>query len=230
MPSRHSDKWDQLYFLKYNGDKIIDESAELYTKFFSQVPPDHKLTTGDSGGGWTSVGDLIFPLRKVKISDKLFIVAHGEANGEVGERAAGTLAHDLKQWGLKSVGLITFKCCNLARGGFLQLFVSECSLRGITVGWVKGYTGIAITYVSVGGPSEFIKGDHGIPKLGDARLKIVQGNHPTPLQKFERYSYEEEVKPAEPEKKSPPIVRGIAVTKGTHVGKSIWDSRHDAKS
>ena len=234
MASRHSDKWDQLYFLKYHGDKIIDESAQMYADFFDQVPADHRLTNGDSGGGWKNVDEVFFPFRKMKISDKLFIVSHGEANGEIGNQDGGTLAADLKQWGLKQVGLITFKCCNLGRGSFLELFVSECTLHGITVGWVKGYTGAAITYRGItGDPYEFVRGDHNIPKFGDARYKIVQGNHPTPLEKFERYSYkvgedeEEKTDETPKERKRGPIVPGVA--SAAKWGKSIWESRLDNK-
>ena len=233
MPSRNSDKWNQLYFLKYYGDEIIDESAEMYTKFFGQVPANHKLTTGESGGGWTNVRDGMKPFQRVTIADKLFIVSHGEANGEIGAgKNAGMLVQDLKRWGLTQVGLITFKCCNLGRGAFLELFVSACSIRGITVGWAKGYTGTAVTFKGLtGGPSEFIQGDHNFPKFGNDRFKIAQGNHPTPLEKFERYSYKEDEKPDEqPEPK--PKTRtpfGFAVANGKRFGNSIWESRMDKK-
>jgi hypothetical protein len=232
MASKHSDKWDQLYFLKYHGDEIIDESAEMYTTFFGQVPSDHKITTGESDGTWTSVDDQPFAFGKVTISDKLFIVSHGEANGELGEgNNADTLARDLKMWGLRKVGLITFKCCNLGRGGFLDMFISACTRRGITIGWAKGYTGRASTERGIAGdPYEFVKGDHGVPKVGDGRFKISQGNSLTPLAKFERYSYaEEEKQEEEAPKPAPKRPVGITVTKGTRFGKSIWESRTDPK-
>ena len=241
MVAKFSDKWDELYFLKYDGDSIIDESAEIYAKFFNQVPSDHKITNGESGGGWSSAEEFPFVFSKVSIADKLFIVSHGESNGEIGDgKSADILTRDLKTWGLKKVGLITFKCCNLARGGFLEQFVASCSRRGIIVGWVKGYTGFAITRRSItGNPFEFVRGDHNLPKIGDARFRIVQGNHPTPIQKFERYSYaesedeqgpEEEVATPESEKKTAAAARGVQVFKGTQPGKSIWDSRLDKKT
>jgi hypothetical protein len=192
MASRHSAKWNELYFLKYDADKVIDDSAQTYSAFFHHISAEHKLTNGDRGNGYTSVEDRAFALRPMTIADKLFIISHGGANGVIGEdKSPDTLVRDLKNWGLKNVGLVTFKCCHLGRGSFLEMFVSACSQRGVTVGWVKGYTGLSrTTYGITGEPWELVLGDHKIPKFGDARFRIVKGNHPTPLEKFERYSYQ----------------------------------------
>ena len=192
MPSRYSTKWDQLYFLKYDADDIIDETGDIYSGFFNHVPADQRFTNGQDGNGWTALGEgASNELKKITMADKLFILSHGESNGQIGNGSSpDVLARDLKNWGLKNVGLITFKCCNLGIGSFLEMFVSACSGKKITVGWVKGYKGIAKTLYDLGGtPYEFVRKGI-IPKFGDDRVKIVQGNHPTPIEKFERYSYE----------------------------------------
>jgi hypothetical protein len=171
-------KWDDLYLLKLSPDKVINESASTYRKYYTLprnrrfVPPGES-TKADQD--WTTLGPD--SLRNVKLTDKLMIVAHGSTT-EAGDRRFNALADDLASWGLTEVGLITFKCCYLGRGDFLENFVRYAEMVSrIRIGWVKGYRGPAQTWY--GGPvkpSEQVLHHNGWGfKGGNDRYKIVPG-------------------------------------------------------
>lgn len=147
-------------------------------------------------------------LKPVTIKDKLFIVAHADEE-EVGPMSAMNLAGMLKSYGLSSVGLITFKACNVGTGGFLEDFVAATTRYGIIIGWVKGYRGSASTVHGKGGgllsdddPSpghvtEMITFEQVNPdtnematyrRLGDSRYKIVRAPNNPFVGTFGRYS------------------------------------------
>ena len=83
-------------------------------------------------------------LMPLTIQDKLFIFAHAN-DTEVGFTHARLLASMLYANGLRAVGLITFKACNVGSGTSLEDFVAALNSRGVTVGWAKGYKGSAAT-------------------------------------------------------------------------------------
>lgn len=108
--------------------------------------------------------------------------------------------------GLRAVGLITFKACNVGSGTFLEDFVAALNSRGVTVGWAKGYKGSAATvrlYFDDGsdaGWGERIRGEKtvtlpgGIQQTqkrvlqGDERFKIVRSANNPFSGSFGRYA------------------------------------------
>jgi hypothetical protein len=171
-------KWNKRYLIKLSPDKIINESATTYRKYYNIlakdrfVPPDQS-TKADSD--WTRLsGSSLAP---VTLQDKLFIVAHGSTT-QVADYHANALADTLASWGLGEVGLITFKCCFVGRDKFLEDFVKYAGrVAGIKIGWVKGYRGASQTWL--GGPLKPIEKVKNVNSLGfkagESRYKIVAG-------------------------------------------------------
>ena len=115
------------------------------------------------------------------------------------------LASMLRANGLRAVGLITFKACNVGGGTFLEDFVAALSSRGVTVGWAKGYNGSAATVLY-----ENLDGSAGVTEkisvrelvtmpdrtketqkkvlMGDNRFKIVRSPNNPFSDSFGRYA------------------------------------------
>ena len=188
-------KFRRLYLIKLSDDPIIDKSATTYRKFY-QVPKerkfvsraadaytDHRAST-KANTKWSLLSSL--SLFNVGINDKLMIVAHGSIT-KCGGFLPEELAKKLRECSLTSVGLITFKCCHLGSGDFLEDFRDHAAKAGIKVGWVKGYRGVAHTHGGDHGgdgghklhlpgqllskPNETIDGPYGV---GSNRYKIVE--------------------------------------------------------
>jgi hypothetical protein len=116
-------------------------------------------------------------LNQLTYKDKLFLFAHANA-AEVGPASANVLAGMLQLAGLRAVGLITFKACDVGVGSFLEEFVASLARRGVVVGWAKGYKGAAATDTTSAGGNithvqERIYHDDRNEINGDARVKIV---------------------------------------------------------
>jgi hypothetical protein len=198
-------RWGNLFLIKLSPDKIINEAAEVYREW-ERVPDKQKWADPESKG-WQVLyrrcfneGDVPTPT----IKDKVMIIAHGSTTHVGTESSAvetpggiGYDAHDLAvwldAWGIKEIGLLTFKCCYIGAGTFLEDFVRSLAKKNLKVGWVKGYKGpastIKRTWVDVpflggvvGKPYENISRDSGllssvgVPAYGDERFKIVRGN------------------------------------------------------
>jgi hypothetical protein len=97
-------------------------------------------------------------LAPMTINDKLFIIAHAEPN-EVGPYDPGALASKLHDHGARQIGLVTFKCCNVAVGTYLESFIAACNRVGLVIGWAKGYRGSAATLDGIDGLGEAEKVD-----------------------------------------------------------------------
>jgi len=144
-------------------------------------------------------------LLPLTIQDKLFVFAHADEK-EVGFTHARMLASMLRANGLRAVGLITFKACNVGSGTFLEDFVAALSSRGVTVGWAKGYNGSAATvlYENLDGSSAGVKEKITVRELvtkpdgtketekkvlmGDNRFKIVRSPNNPFSDSFGRYA------------------------------------------
>jgi|KBSSwiStaDraftv2_1062776.scaffolds.fasta_scaffold07794_8 hypothetical protein len=169
-------KWNKRYLIKLSPDKVINESATTYRKYYSLPPSDRFVDeSSKADSGWTTLSSG--SLSAITLQDKLFIVAHGSPT-HVAEYTARSLADSLAGWGLDEVGLITFKCCHVGRDTFLEDFVKYAGrVSGIKIGWVKGYRGAAQTWL--GGPLkpiERIKNvNSGGFKSGESRFKVVAG-------------------------------------------------------
>jgi hypothetical protein len=79
-------------------------------------------------------------LRHIDLASKLIIIGHGNPWLLEG-MTAWQLAHKLRQAGLKQVGLISFKSCNLGVDAFLEDLAVGLSAPCVRFGWLIGYRG-----------------------------------------------------------------------------------------
>jgi hypothetical protein len=153
--------------------------------------------------GWKKLEPFCFHQgTQPTLQDKLMIVAHGSPDNVGGGVAtdggyfAGEngyypfeLAEAMSTWGIEAIGLISFKCCDVGKGQFLEDFIRAAKKVGLKIGWVKGYTGAATTARNlpfVGKPTEYITTPKelffgksiSLPVTGSDRFKIVKGTHP----------------------------------------------------
>ena len=145
------------------------------------------------------------PFSRLTETDKLFIFAHGVHYGiawmtrttaiakgyDPSADNAMQLAKFLRRYGLRRIGLITFKACFVGKGVFLNSFALALAANGIAAGWLKGYKGVAATEFKLGGTGAITFADTGqnakpyevIRKsttdqtilVDDQRLRIVRG-------------------------------------------------------
>lgn len=215
-------KWGNLFLIKLSPDKVIDDSSEVYREW-ERVPDKQKWADPKSDGwqelykGCFSDGGVPTPT----IKDKVMIIAHGstthvgtESSAVENPGGAGYNAHDLaywlNRWGIKEIGLLTFKCCYVGAGNFLEDFVRALGTNNLKVGWVKGYKGVASTIKRgwtdvpfIGGvtgkPYESISRESGLlasvglPLYGNDRFKVVRGNAAmnVPNSRYELASFRE---------------------------------------
>jgi hypothetical protein len=134
-------------------------------------------SAGQSGHGASS------PLAEVDLTSKLIIIGHGNP-WAIERMNAWQLAHKLYEFGLRRVGLISFKSCYLGGGSFLDDFARALDACGMRFGWLIGYRG---PVWMMDGPTEQdhheVVGleDFGLHKVGlknpdHERIKLVRGN------------------------------------------------------
>lgn len=145
-----------------------------------KVPMEHRRYHGPHARGFLQAGST--SLSGMTLESKLIVVAHGlptSISGYTAER----FARLLHSYGLRDVGLISFKSCYLGKQNFLDDLVRAAS--GLfRVGWCIGYLHQSYTR----GRSQFSGREHwrGLftprflhPLLKGpdaARVKVVQGN------------------------------------------------------
>jgi hypothetical protein len=126
--------WDQKYPIHNTG--IMYKSwyniprARMFTNRPSEYDKFSPLTPTSFAG--------------VTLGDKLLVIGHGNQT-RVAHIPADDLVRSLHGWGLRAVGVVSFKACQIGSGAFLSTFVLECGARGIDIGWAKGYTGYTRT-------------------------------------------------------------------------------------
>lgn len=199
-------KWGNLFLIKLSPDKIINDASEVYREW-ERVPDKQKWADPESDG-WQALYKGCFNDGGVPtptIKDKVMIIAHGSMT-HVGTESSATetpgglgfnaheLAYWLSRWGVREIGLLTFKCCYIGASKFLEDFVRALGTNNLKVGWVKGYKGTASTikrgWIDVpfiggvtGKPYERISREDnglldsvGLPLYGNDRFKVVRGN------------------------------------------------------
>jgi len=183
---------------------IITESALRYAAY-KHIPLQRRFTTRKRESDQRSKFDIRpfshknefnfvseNSLTPVTERDKLFIFAHAD-DSEVGFAEAKHLAGMLVAFGLRKVGLITFKACEVGSGTFLENFVAALERRAVIIGWAKGYKGEARTVTRRQGGVvikvfEKILDENEDVLTGDDRLKIVRGTTGLFSQDFGRYT------------------------------------------
>jgi hypothetical protein len=171
---------------------IITRSAKKYIDY-SHIPLNRRFTNREAEVG----GDVKFTmvsgtsLQACNRTDKLFIFGHGDVKSVGAAESAGLMAWALKGWGLKEIGLVTFKACHVAEGNFLEDFVTKAAKQcGICIGWAKGYKGSSTTWLDgQKKPHETIDqndnvlGEDAYQEQGgvkqNSRVKIVRGPNNT---------------------------------------------------
>jgi hypothetical protein len=185
-------KWNRLFLVVIGsrGNNALVDEADDY------LPFDYKFLETNMKGFLNFRMDTratkytqlsATSLSDVTLGDKLIIVAHGTSTGIIhsgGEWDAEGMLNALKGWGLKKAGLITFHCCNVGLGDFLEKFSAELDFDpDVEVGWLKGYKGYAkvttkATDTNPKKPTQAIYRDEACAELltGDNRFKVVRGN------------------------------------------------------
>jgi hypothetical protein len=119
------------------------------------------------------------------LSTKLIVVCHGLERGLVvqGELVfAESMAGLLVAWGLRSVGLLSFKACLLGVGTFLNDVEADLRRRRVEIGWLIGYRhevrlGLGRHEVADGADERLRVATNWRGKQADeGRVKIVKGN------------------------------------------------------
>lgn len=142
--------WKRTILVKLQPDTVVDAAADLIDSYLVGGKPFRFCEKPEDG--WTELTNDCFeklPGGAPRLDDKLVIVGHGSID-QVGVASHGDrmgtgmnaqkLAGRLYACGLKKIGLITFKCCDIGKGPFLLDLVKHLHEFGCQVGWVKGYT------------------------------------------------------------------------------------------
>ncbi len=189
--SRATSKWTHDYILLFHSsieavpvkreeyEEVIKTSALAYQKL-KRVPPGRMFVTDKEGAriNYETFRDLSMNcMADMNENDKLFIFAHG-SSAAVGNLEPKYVAARLEYAGVKRVGLITFKSCDVGRGSFLEEFVEELKKVKINIGFAKGYNGGSQTVDLPAGPAviEKVWTDDYKEIHGNARFRIVKGH------------------------------------------------------
>lgn len=119
-------------------------------------------------------------LKGMTLASKLIVIAHSDES-YVGPCTPKALARELRKMGLRQVGLISFKCCMVGNGDYLEQLIQEAS-GCIDIGWALSYKGLSTLrdgHLRI--HDEKLALTFGIlrQKHGDAaRVKVVRGNVP----------------------------------------------------
>ena len=108
----------------YYAKQIISKSAYQYAKKY-KLKPDAVLSNREIDSHFASIAmndKSSTLLNWVTIFDRLIICAHGSSDS-LAHLSPRKLADLLSNWGLRRVGLITFKACNVATGDFFDLLI-----------------------------------------------------------------------------------------------------------
>jgi hypothetical protein len=143
---------DQRGTSRSEKDVIPDSAMDYISKY--AIPLHHRFTTRKHEAtpqgflGWQKPADFLYvsPTSFLRCNkrDKLLIFAHGSPS-DVAGHSARVLAALLATWGLKEIGLITFKACSVGKENFLEDFLKYAAQHGAAIGWAKGYMGAAQT-------------------------------------------------------------------------------------
>lgn len=204
-------KWDRSIIVKLCPDEDVHNASKLLMNYH-RVGSEFRFTS-EKEANWSRFEDGCFkklPNGPPTLSDKLMVVGHG-SHDQVGLLAHGDksgvgwtanqFAMKLWECGLKEIGLITFKCCDVGKANFLKDLSTEFGNFKMKVGWLKGYTDAVHiierdsddvkeaggkkgdVYAAVERPKTFFEGlspflssDDYFVNYKDDRVKLVKGN------------------------------------------------------
>jgi hypothetical protein len=180
-------KWDKAIIVLLDPNNWVCRSDALAWKSRYSVPDE--LCFADFKAGYGLKGFRQLGPRSLVASDtrtKIIVVSHASSVG-IAVEGLGYYPHDvaqvLREWGLRAVGLLAFRGCNLGKAVFLDALASCLSAEGIRCGWLIGYRHSASQLL---GSSHECTGfldvitryaTFGASKLPDNyRVKVVKGN------------------------------------------------------
>ena len=142
-------KWkDAAILLLQPNDRVIQECAYSWRERYA-IPIRRCFSHPFSGrhpmAGTVPVGFTRLQSDSLAFSSlesKIIVVSHGHpdqvSNEQYGLDASQFAAH-LAGWGLKNVGLLTFRNCLVGKARYLDNLLVHLNARGIGVGWILGY-------------------------------------------------------------------------------------------
>ncbi len=179
-------------YLPFNERYAEAKQSDVFVCFTSSPK-----RTADPKNKFTKLnGDCLHKFGAPTFEDKLFIFAHADQD-KVDVYGPKEMADALHGWGLKTIGLITFKACNVGSGNFLDDFKTAYSSTGIQAAWLKGYRGYSSTVMALAasGSTKMTENVRATDDksaellLGDNRYKVVQGNFIKVVEGAKRYGW-----------------------------------------
>ncbi len=177
-------KWDDIAIIALDPrDPIVMRHARAWRERYS-IPQDRCFVYSNEAfdGFRPAHGDS---LSFCGPSTKVIVVCHGQPEGLVlggGLIYAESMAGLLMSWGLRRVGLVSFKACLLGVATFLDDFVADLRRRHAQIGWTIGYKhtvrlGLGRHEVAEGADERIRDATSWRGKQADqGRVKIVKGN------------------------------------------------------
>jgi len=191
-------KWENACILNLEPeDRIINISAKRWKDRY-QVPDNRCFNLGDVQSGFVDATTGCLRPSTCSLGTKLMIFAHGDASMlkvwgpfELGDLLCNFL-------GLREVGLIAFKACEVGKGDYLDRLMAYMSMRSMRIGWLIGYKHDTISFEGPGGVvREVVQDDEfedlhwfgsGYKIADDKRVRVVKGNtNVVPLRPSNRY-------------------------------------------
>ena len=179
--------WRDVYVLvPVPADKEVRDLAEAMARRYN-VPPSRCLCQPHPDNqrlnGFTAYQQG--SLSGVDIETKLIICAHG--NSKAVNQSNPEQVSDVLQWlGVKLVGLIAFKCCEVGKRDFLEKLRAELWRHQISFGYMIAYK--EGSWLASGGtmrgffglgkvPTRIVKGDAHVAIPDDRYLKLEERLH-----------------------------------------------------
>lgn len=174
--------WKDVFLLILDDRDVAVRSCISACKKRYEIPESHVIKITKYSRGLVTGREL----SGVSLHSKLIVISHGTKNvlhtcfqGDINHFEFFELVLEL---GLKEVGVISFKACNIGKGNFLENFRAELC-HELEIGYLLAYKGPAVTvwrHEGVGFIDTCIRlFSCGVFKLPDHfRVKIIRGNAP----------------------------------------------------
>ena len=126
-------KWpsEKRFVISSNSDWIIKNDSKVHATE-RKVPKQNFFLKAALNEG---------SLANVNLEGRLTLIGHGNSERFDGMNAS-QLAAKLADAGLKQVGVLKFKACNVAKGNYLEEVKEALNHQGIKVGYIAGPTGV----------------------------------------------------------------------------------------
>lgn len=145
QPEKHRWAPGQQFILNGNSSDWVIRSAVKTHRNERKIPDCNIFSMANLPGSNA--------LAQLTLDSRLVLHGHGsltrfyymDSNGNNVGATARALAAFLHSAGLRAVGVLKFKACDLGRGAFLEDLVHELEHRGVSIGYASAPTGIHIS-------------------------------------------------------------------------------------